>query len=84
MTYMLFYFITHRLLKSFTRYMVKKSTNFIPHPIGSIYDFQAREVVPWGSNLFLFSASGLIFLYISIISAVFYISTELAGCLVDL
>jgi len=67
MTYMLFYFITHRLLKSFTRYMVKKSTNFIPHPIGSIYDFQAREVVPWGSNLFLFSASGfdLFYIYLS-------------------
>jgi hypothetical protein len=80
MTYILFYFITHRLLKSFTHYMVKKSTNFIPHPIGSIYDFQASEV---GKALvsFFYIRVRSFFVYICH-PAVFYMPTGLAGCLV--
>jgi hypothetical protein len=50
MTYILFYFITHRLLKSFTHYMVKKSTNFIPHPLG-------LQGVQWAVGLVVVHAS---------------------------
>ena len=64
--------------------MVKKSTNFIPHPIGSIYDFQAREVVPSRRRelFFYFCIRVRFFLCISVISAMFYMPTELVGYLV--
>ena len=76
--------------------MVKKSTNFIPHPIGSIYDFQAREkkikiydfqareVVPSRRRelFFYFCIRVRFFLCISVIPAMFYMPTELVGYLV--